>query len=154
MNKLDYKRKDFKEIKTVNNEKKFFIRIGKEFIEVPIEIYRLYKADYMRAYRKQKRDIKFIQGNYIDDNLLAQYTNSIWDMDKYYINLIDKKDSIHNLLEAMSHLNKEQYFIIYSLFFEEQTESSVASKLNITQQAVNRKKKKILLFLKKLLLKS
>lgn len=153
MNRLDYRRRDFKEIKTDNNEKKYFIRINKKFIEVPIEIYRLYRADYMRAYRTQIRDIEFIQGNYKDDSFLSQHTDSIKDMDKYYIDLIDKKDSIHNLLVAMKQLDKEQYFIIYLLFFEEETESSIAKKLNISQQAVNRKKKKILLLLKKMLLK-
>lgn len=153
MNKLDYRRRDFKEIKTDNNEKKYFIRINKKFIEVPIEIYRLYRADYMRAYRTQIRDIEFIQGNYKDDSFLSQHIDSIKDMDKYYIDLIDKKDSIHNLLVAMKQLDREQYFIIYSLFFEEETESSIAKKLNISQQAVNRKKKKILLLLKNMLLK-
>lgn len=51
MNIFDYRKKDFKEIRTDNNEKKYFIKFGKEFIEVPIEIYRVYKADYMKTYR-------------------------------------------------------------------------------------------------------
>lgn len=152
--KNDYKRTDFKEIKTNNNGKKYFIKSGKEFIEVTLKIYRLYRADYMKTYRIQKQDLRYIQGNYTDDSLLAQYTDNITDMNKYYIEQIYKKDSIHNLLEAMNQLDEEQYFIIYSLFFKEETEASVAKKLNISQQALNRKKKKILLFLKKMLLNS
>ena len=46
---FDYKKRDFKEIK-INNKKKYFIKSGKKFIEVPIEVYRLYKADYMKTY--------------------------------------------------------------------------------------------------------
>ena len=51
---FDYKKRDFKEIK-INNKKKYFIKSGKEFLEVPIEVYRLYKADYMKTYRLLKR---------------------------------------------------------------------------------------------------
>ena len=51
---FDYKKRDFKEIK-INNKKKYFINSGKKFIEVPIEVYRLYKADYMKTYRSLKR---------------------------------------------------------------------------------------------------
>ena len=42
---FDYKKRDFKEIK-INNKKKYFINSGKKFIEVPIEVYRLY--DYLQ----------------------------------------------------------------------------------------------------------
>lgn len=51
---FDYKGRDFKEIRTDNNKKKYFIRIGKEFIEVLKEVYKVYKTDYMRTYRMQK----------------------------------------------------------------------------------------------------
>lgn len=34
---LDYKRRDFKEIKD-NNETRYFIRIKKEYIEIPVEV--------------------------------------------------------------------------------------------------------------------
>lgn len=138
---FDYKKRDFKEIK-INNKKKYFIKSGKKFIEVPIEVYRLYKADYMKTYRLLKRKQGLSQITYEEDFML----NSIIDMDRYYIEQINKKELLHNLSKAIKLLNDEQYFIIYSIFFKEETEASVARKLNISQQALNWRKKKILLF--------
>lgn len=146
---FDYKKRDFKEIK-INNNKKYFIKSGKKFIEVPIEVYRLYKADYMKTYRLLKRKQGLSQITYEEDFML----NSIIDMDRYYIEQINKKELLHNLSKAIKLLNDEQYFIIYSIFFKEETEASVARKLNISQQALNWRKKKILLFLKNHLLNS
>ena len=146
---FDYKKRDFKEIK-INNKKKYFIKSGKKFIEVPIEVYRLYKADYMKTYRLLKRKQGLSQITYEEDFML----NSIIDMDRYYIEQINKKELLHNLSKAIKLLNDKQYFIIYSIFFKEETEASVARKLNISQQALNWRKKKILLFLKNHLLNS
>lgn len=146
---FDYKKRDFKEIK-INNKKKYFIKNGKEFLEVPIEVYRLYKADYMKTYRLLKRKQGLSQITYEEDFML----NNIIDMDRYYIEQINKKELIHSLSKAIKLLNDEQYFIIYSIFFKEETEASVARKLNISQQALNWRKKKILLFLKNHLLNS
>lgn len=146
---FDYKKRDFKEIK-INNEKKYFIKSGKKFIEVPIEVYRLYKADYMKTYRSLKRKQELSQITYEEDFML----NSIIDMDRYYIEQINKNELIHNLSKAIKLLDNEQYLIIYSIFFKDETEASVAKKLNISQQALNWKKKKILLFLKNYLLNS
>lgn len=146
---FDYKKRDFKEIKT-DNKKKYFIKIGKKSIEVPIEVYRIYKADYMKTYRLLKRIQGLSQITYEEDFM----QNNIIDMDRYYIEQIKKKELIHNLSKTIKLLNDEQYFIIYSIFFKEETEASVARKLNISQQALNWKKKKILLFLKNHLLNS
>lgn len=146
---FDYKKRDFKEIK-INNNKKYFIKSGKKFIEVPIEVYRLYKADYMKTYRLLKRKQGLSQITYEEDFML----NSIINMDRYYIEQINKKELIHSLSKAIKLLNDEQYFIIYSIFFKDETEASVARKLNISQQALNWKKKKILLFFKNHLLNS
>lgn len=147
---FDYKRRDFKEIK-IDNKKKYFIKSSKGFIEVPINVYRIYKADYMKTYRLLKRKEKLSQITYEEDFML---NNNIIDMNKYYIEKINKKELIHNLSKAIKLLDNEQYFIIYSIFFKEETEASVAKKLNISQQALNWKKKKILLFLKNHLLNS
>ena len=104
----------------------------------------------MKTYRSLKRKQGLSQITYEEDFML----NNIIDMDKYYIEQINKEELINNLSKAIKLLNDEQYFIIYSIFFKEVTEASVARKLNISQQALNWKKKKILLFLKNHLLNS
>lgn len=146
---FDYKKRDFKEVKT-DNKKKYFIKIGKKFIEVPIEVYRIYKADYMKTYRLLKKIQGLSQITYEEDFM----QNNIINMDRYYIEQINKKELIYNLSKTTKLLNNEEYFIIYSIFFKEETEASIAKKLNISQQALNWKKKKILLFLKNHLLNS
>ncbi|MFQ6838340.1 MAG: hypothetical protein ACLRSU_12585 [Thomasclavelia spiroformis] len=151
MNIFDYRKKDFKEIRTDNNEKKYFIKFGKEFIEVPIEIYRVYKADYMKTYRLHHTKHQNLKVKFEEEFMLDKNKDNL-EMDKYYIQQIIKKDSIHNLSEALKHLDSKQYYIIHSLFFEEKTESEIAKKLNISQQALNKRKIKILLILKKWLL--
>ena len=105
----------------------------------------------MKTYRLLKRKQGLSQITYEEDFIL---NNHIIDMDRYYIEQINKKEIIHNLSKTIKLLNNEQYFIIYSIFFKEETETSVAKKLNISQQALNWKKKKILLFLKNHLLNS
>ena len=150
---FDYKVRDFKELKTDNNKKKYFIRIENEFIEVSKDVYRTYKADYMKTYRFLKRKEQYPHINYEEELTIDKNRDNL-DMNKYYIEQINKKELINNLSKAIKLLNDEQYFIIYSIFFKEETEASVAKKLNISQQALNWKKKKILLFLKNHLLNS
>ncbi|OUQ76095.1 hypothetical protein B5E48_09660 [Massilimicrobiota sp. An105] len=104
----------------------------------------------MKTYRSIKRKQGLSQIAYEEDFML----NSIINMDRYYIEQINKKELIHSLSKAIKLLNDEQYFIIYSIFFKDETEASVARKLNISQQALNWKKKKILLFFKNHLLNS
>lgn len=152
MNIFDYKGRDFREIKINNKEKKYFIRIAKEYVEVSKEVYGVYKADYLRTYRSYKKKEDYAHTTYEEDRMIDK-DKHILDMNHYNIVQIDKKDSIHSLLESMKQLDKEQYFIIYSIYFKGEIESSVAKKLNISQQALNKRKKKILLILKKRLLK-
>lgn len=117
---------------------------------MPKEVYRVYKADYLRTYRSYKRKKDYAHTTYEEDRTIDK-DKHILDMDHYYIDQIDKKESIHSLLEAMKQLDKEQYFIIYSIYFKGETESSVARKLNIST-SIELEEEKILLFLKNHLL--
>lgn len=146
----DFRKNDLKKIITDKNQKKYFIKYDKDFIEVPLKVFRLYKADYMKTYRLYKKEQQLFKISYEEESMLGVHN---LDVNKYYHEQICKKESIYNLHKAIKHLDKEQYYIIYSLFFEEKTESEVAKELNISQQALNKKKKKILLLLKKRLLK-
>ena len=105
----------------------------------------------MKSYRLYHTKRQHLQVRFEEEFMLEKNKDNL-KMDKYYIQQIIKKDSIHNLSKALKHLDKEQYYIIHSLFFEEKTESEVAKELNLSQQALNKRKKKILLILKKWLL--
>ena len=91
MKLFDYKGRDFKEIRIDNNEKKYFVRIGKEYIGVPKEVYRVYKADYLRTYRSYKRKKDYAHTTYEEDRTIDK-DKHILDMDHYYIDQIDKKE--------------------------------------------------------------
>lgn len=106
----------------------------------------------MKSYRLYKHNYQLFQIKY-EEEFMTYKDNEILDFNKIYLEQICKKESINNLYKAMTHLNKDQYNIIYSLYFEEKKESEIARELNISQQALNKRKKKILLILKKWLLK-
>lgn len=148
---FDYRRDDFREVKT-DNEKKYFIKVNNNFIEVSIEIFRIYKTDYMKMYRLYKHSNKFFKITYEEEFMMCKGNDNL-DMNKLYIDQIYKKEFINNLYKAMNYLNKDQYYIIFSLYFEEKSECEVAKELNISQQALNKRKRKILLSLKKRLAK-
>lgn len=148
MIKFDYLKKDMRVVNLSNNEKKYFIKSGRNFVEVSAEVFRLYKADYMRTYRANKKEYDFLIGRYRDDSLLAQYMKETHEFEINNIESIVINDMIVFLLNALSSLNDEENFIIHALFFEEKSEATIAKELNISQQALNKKKKKILKFLK------
>ena len=101
MIKLDYKRRDFKKIKN-NDETRYFIRIKREYIEIPVEVFKVIKADYLKTHRANKKDIDRVQGNFQDDSVLIKHMpNTIYDMDHHLIEQISKKDDIQKLLKAM-----------------------------------------------------
>lgn len=145
---FDYKGRDFKEIRINEISKKYFILIQKDYIEVTKDVYLVLKADYMRSYRLQKQKIIYLSY----EEYMSEKDNNNLDMDRYHIHRIEKETLLRSLGYALKKLNKEEYYIIYSLFFNRESEAKVAKKLNITQQTLNWRKKKILLFLKNTLL--
>jgi RNA polymerase sigma factor (sigma-70 family) len=62
--------------------------------------------------------------------------------------MAELKDALHNALKS---LNKISYRIIIGLFYKRQTEREIADMLGITQVAVNKRKKKALEALGKML---
>ena len=146
--KNDYKRTDFKEVKE-NNNMHYFIRIQGDWIEIPLKVFKVYKASYKKIYYENKRDYdKVFYFEIID--LAVPYLKD-WSSDNY-IEQIHHQDFIEKLNYAISTLSKEEQTIIHDIYFEEMTEQQLAKKLHMTQQNINHKKQKILKKLKTLLL--
>lgn len=139
MDEYDYKRKDFKEIKEANGNKKYHIKVNGKYIEVTKDVFYVYKNEYKRIRYRQK-----LKGK----NPTYNYKNN----DKSYpVDELFHKEMIDKMMTILSYLNEENYQIIHALFFEEIPAASLAKQLGISKQSLNYRKKKILLFLRKLL---
>ncbi|MCR0507530.1 sigma-70 family RNA polymerase sigma factor [[Clostridium] innocuum] len=145
--KNDYKRSDFAEI-TNNGERKFYIRINNNWIQVSREVFRVCKGYYK----------KILNDNYRDQDVLQHYE----DVDTIYPFVINKrefdivehlymKDLYKQLHAAFLLLSESERNIIRWIYFEELTEQEVANLLHITQPTLNYRKQKILKKLKNLL---
>lgn len=65
-----------------------------------------------------------------------------------------QKLEFERLYKAILTLSKEQQWLIYKLYFEEQTEREVAKQMSVYHDAVHKQKKRILEKLKKILEKN
>lgn len=146
--KNDYKRTDFKEVKE-NNNVHYFIRIQGYWIEIPLEVFKVYKTSYKKIYYENKRDYDKVF--YFENIDLAVPYLKDWSNDNY-IEQIYHQDFVKKLDYAISTLSKEEQMLVHDIYFEEMTEQQLAKKLHMTQQNINYKKQKILKKLKTLLL--
>ena len=146
--KNDYKRTDFREIKE-NNNAHYFIRIQGYWIEIPLSVFKVYKASYKKIYYENIRDYDKVF--YFEDLDLAVPYLDDWNNDNY-IEQIYHQYLVEKLNSAISTLSKEEQTLIHDIYFEEMTEQQLTKKLHMTQQNINYKKQKILKKLKTLLL--
>ncbi len=144
----DYKKNDFFTRANIENgTTKYYLKIGKEIIEVSKDVYLVCHNSYQKQLRDMRRDIKNELISYdmpISDNetmldKLAIHNNSSEDFNNYI-------DPLLHIIEELSYLDKK---LIIDLFYEGKSEKEIADELGISQQAVNKKKKKILSEMKK-----
>lgn len=126
------------------DNKQYFIRVKHQWIEVSKEVYSICKNSHVKMYRDSYRDDKLIMK--YNDNLI--YISSIGDPIEY----LHKKENKRVIEEAISQLSLNEQYIIYELYYHNKKEKEIAKKLNISQQLLNYKKKKILKKLKSFLL--
>jgi DNA-directed RNA polymerase specialized sigma subunit len=65
--------------------------------------------------------------------------------------IFDKKQDLEQLCKALGTLEKEEYELIYELFYEDKSERFCAECRNISKQAINKKKMLILNKLKRII---
>lgn len=145
--KNDYKKQQFW-VKKINNKKTYYIKIKNQWIEVNNEVYTLCKNSYQKMNYETKRDInspRYSDINHID--LYGHYLEFDY-INEFYMQYIKKI-----LIEVLQELNKDESYIINSIYFFDMKENEVAKSLGISQQRLNYQKKRILKKLKKILLK-
>lgn len=127
-----------------------------EKVEVTKEVYIVYRrtewnieADNKKFYQNT---ISFSQLSGDDNETLDNFHEFLSNKYNPYEMLLNY-EQIKCLNIAISSLKKSDREIIYALFFNGENESNYAKRNGITQQAINKKKQRILKKLKKLLKK-
>ena len=124
-------------------KKKIWVR--GQFVEVTDEVYTAYmrgdrKMRYFEADLKSERPV---YGRRMEENArqFAAAAESVEDV-------VIRKLAVDKLHTALMQLTKEERDFICALFFDEKTESEVAKGLGVSQQAVHKRKSRILKKLK------
>lgn len=133
-----------------------------QFVEVTDEVYAAYmrgdrKMRYFEADLKSERpvygsngEIKRVLPSREDslDRLMEENARQFAANAESVEDVVFRKLMADKLHTALMQLTKEERDLIYALFFDEKTESEVAKALGISQQAVHKRKNRILKKLK------
>lgn len=131
-----------------DDHKTYYMKINGKWTEISKEVYSIYKSSYQKMYRVLKKEndsvdyygnIEIIAESYVNRDLIEE------------IMLKDKKNLLHKI---MTNLSDEEVFLIKSIYFDDMKEKDLAEKLNVSQQLIHYRKKKILKKLKFYLLDS
>lgn len=124
-----------------------------EMVEVTEELYKVYMRDFWSTKQKNKRYYKHnISASFItkgDDEFFEKYDSFVDACEDSHRLDSYSRDIRDIVTEAMKTLSTRDRKMIHALFYEEVTEKEYAKKMGISQQAVHKKKKKILRHLKK-----
>ena len=132
-----------------NMEPRYFIRLTDDidyecpeiFVEVSKEDYAEWKREYnLHLYRRKIKSC-YVEVPF-DDALLFLYMEQANDPE----HLFEKRENLIRLQNALASLTEEEKELIWLLYLckEPLSETQAASVLHISQQAVNKRKKKIL----------
>ena len=147
-------------VTSVLGEKRYFVRLtddidyeGTEIIiEAPKDYYNEWRKEYRRHLDIRKANSLYKEVSYEDKVLTI--LDDLYEKD-YVIDVIERKEDIEKLKRIYRCLTEQEQYLIYMLYLTEHpmSEGELAKILNISQQAVNKRKKKILSKLEKCWLK-
>lgn len=147
-------------VTSVLGEKRYFVRLtddidyeGTEIIiEAPKDYYNEWRKEYRRHLDIRKANSQYKEVSYEDKVLTI--LDDLYEKD-YVIDVIERKEDIEKLKRIYRCLTEQEQYLIYMLYLTEHpmSEGELAKILNISQQAVNKRKKKILSKLEKCWLK-
>lgn len=128
----------------------YFIYVNGLKVPVSKEIYREYwrltnRENYLNRLEVQYRVRPF--SDYIDSQLISVMTDEKMDVER----IIETKEILQLLYEALFTLNDEEFTLVKDLFFEEKTLNEISQFNQISISTVARRRDKILNYLKKLL---
>lgn len=126
------------------NEGHYFLRVDKKMIEVSKDVYYV----CYNSYRKQLRD------NLRDQNVGLMSTDMLLQDGKTLLDYLGDKDNeivgdqktgkLENILNAINELNVVDKELIIELLLNDKKERDLAIKYKVSQQMINKKKKRII----------
>ena len=142
------------------DKKRIWIR--GQFVEVTDEVYRAYMQGdrKMRYFENDLKTVRFVlgkEGQVVQiipsredslDRLVDENAQQFSDEKESVESVVLHKLEVDRLHTALLRLNKDEQDLIYDLFFAGKTESEVAKTLGVSQQAIHKRKNRILKKLK------
>lgn len=132
-------------------ERKYYLYVGKEKVEVTEEVYKSYwqEREHEKYLRKVDRKVHLLffsdadhDGNFVD-NLIDERVNVEEE--------VSKQIMIEDMMRAISKLTNEEKSLIQKLYFEEKTLRATAQELGIEGSTVMRRRNKIFKKIRKMM---
>ena len=134
-------------------EIKRYFKIKGKLIEVDRDVFNICYNSYEKMNREIANDCKV---NLISldafDKEGAELSNDV-NVELNLLDHIDRKDKINEIMKLISKLDSHDRELITNLLVYEKTERELAKQLNVSQNAINKRKKTILKKIRKNLLK-
>lgn len=132
--------------------KKYYWKMNGHLYEVSEEQYKKYKKEYdrSRTLEKQRKEMVILSFDALDTD---EYTGeSIFADPNIDIENEVVKNIMHEKLNrALTQLSEEEIFLIEQLYYLNQSERKLAEILKLSQNAIHKRKHKILMRLKEIL---
>jgi RNA polymerase sigma factor (sigma-70 family) len=127
--------------------KEYFVVINGEKVAVSEEVYRAFKRPLWseRKRRKVRAEHERSLDAFIDDGF------DIPDGGRLISEILEDKQTLELLFAALEALTADERELIDALFFDDKSEQELANETGVSQQAVSKRKNRILAKLKKLL---
>lgn len=139
--KNDYKKNTFWVTYDKNNQPSYYLCLKWQRIKVTKEVYSVCKNSYQKMYRDKIRERDTV-AHYENADDFYPYMDTKPDIK--IMDYIMKKDQKLLLQKAIDELSPEEQRIIFAIYFEEMTERDLADELQMSQQKLHYRKKKIL----------
>ena len=132
---------------------------SKRFIALHNMLMEVSEADYKDFYRTRRRQ-KYLREQAVRINLLSFHAldtpemsgeDTLVDETVHIEKQIADKLAIEEMLQCLSQLNEEERELISALYFESKAEHTLAIEYGISQQAVNKRRRKVISKLKALM---
>lgn len=148
--KNDYYNNDFWVKKDDNGNKRYFMKVDKQWIEVSRPVYLVCKSSYQKMYRDNRRDFNVVY-HYDDVDLMQDYCSYDFETDIINQLYIDElKTDLYRYIHDLTYTDRK---IIVELYFNNKTLTKLAEEMSMPTMTLYNKKMKILKKLREKLVK-
>lgn len=141
----DYTKNDFYHyFDKDQNIRRYYIKVHGTFIEVSKDVYHICYNSYRKQLRDNKKDHEYGLISY--DSLLPDGHTVIdtYGKDYDYLECIYRKDLMKAIMKLIYALDDKDKELIREWLFENKNENELAKRFQVTQQTINKRKKKII----------